>query len=278
MKIHIFQKYLGEFLIRHGNMLDKSIKVKFSVTFPLQIVLFGVGMGIGSLILNGIFIIILGFILVIGLCLLFGAISEFSKALLLTIGKYFIKLSETARFSAKIINQSRQDSLDKRYVIQISNKEWFANASDVNCQIGLIGHVGDHEDLQITKTHDEKIQNRFPAGAGGDGVWTDNDSPKIDIARRLGKFVRFIRVDYNENKFYVTARDYGKSKTIEIPCNQGKHSFLVSISGNIKSGIFYSVFNVEVIYRGTNDIELKIKEENISSVVKDSKNQKPLWA
>jgi hypothetical protein len=232
---------------------------------------------------SGVQVILIIFMTAIIVALFFGLFLVLFKIIgvvLISLGEVFTRQSQTARFSAKIIDQSQKTSLDKKFAVQISNKEWFADGENVSCNIGLVGHVADYDDLQILKAFDELPKNNFPPGSGGSGIWTDNDSEKIDIRHNSHKLLKFIKVDFSESKFYVSLTDYGKNNVIEIPCKPGKNLFLINLFGDIKDGKFYCNFEVEVIYKGKNDIGVKVKKENILVNVSQKKTEKlvSLWS
>lgn len=283
MKITVFhiEKSTGLFFQEWGSRLKNNIKTDRILSF-ISVSPFSL-LSIITMVNLGIQVVLIVFMTAIITSLLFGlflALFKFIGAVLISIGEVFMRLSQTARFSAKVVDQSQSNSLDKKYVIQISNQEWFADCENVSCGVGLVGHVSDYEDIQIAKTFDESNKNSFPIGSGGSGIWTDNDSAKIDIPRKSGRFLKFIKICFSENKFYASLTDYGKDKLIEIPCGVGKHLFLINISGDIKNGNFYCSFKVEVVYRGKNDVELKIENEQIAVNISQRKQEKivSLWS
>jgi hypothetical protein len=283
MKITVFhiEKSIGLFFQEWGSRLkndmktDRILSLISASPFSLWSIITMVNLGVQI-----IFIIFMTAIIVALFFGLFLALFKFIGIALISLGEVFTNQSQAARFSAKIIDQSQNNSLDKKYVVQIVNREWFADCKNVSCNIGLVGHVSDYDDLQILKTFDELPKNSFPSGSGGSGVWTDNDGAKTSISRKSRRFLKFIQVSFSENKFYVSLTDYGKDKLIEIPCGVGKHLFLINVFGDIKDWNFYCNFKVEVVYKGKNDIKLKIENEQVVVNVAQRKQEKmvSLWS
>jgi len=155
MKITVFhiEKSIGLFFQEWGSRLKSDIKTDRILSFisvsPFSIWSVITMVNLGIQVVLAIIIGIISMAILVSLFFgLFLALFKFIGSILYSVGDFFTKQSKVARFSCKIIPQVEKYQ-KAEYIIEISNNEWFTDAKNVSCSIGLGATAQDFEDRVI---------------------------------------------------------------------------------------------------------------------------------
>ncbi len=278
--IYNFQKEFGNFLKNNavelkniGEVTQKIIIVLLDVFISgLGVIyMWKLGLELFILIISTPIIVVL---LYLFFSVFFGLLSKFLE----TIGDWFVKNSKLARFSCKVIPQVEKYQ-KAEYIIEISNNEWFADAKDVKCSIGIGATVQDFEDRVIfDRFENNKKPRAIPYFLSG--RWISEKENRVDIFRNKSKTMRFIKADILNNEIIVIGNSPDNDRPRDTSLPPRKYIFPISIYGKIKNGDFHAQFNIEVTYKGKDEISFAIMGNNFVAVdvVEKKSGEVPLWS
>jgi len=276
------EKSFGIFLQEWGNRLKNDVKTDrilsyISVSpFSIWSIIYMVDSGI-KLILAIIFGVVPMVILVSLLFGLFLALFKFIGSLLNKIGGSFIRQSQTARFSCKIISDVKK-YVKAEYFVEIKNGEWFADATDVKCHIEIGPTAEDYEDREIYTTF-KHVKEQKPVPILIIGKWISETEETTDIKKGKSKIARFIKADIPNDEIIVFGNSANDGKPSDVSLPPRKRIFFVSANGRIKGGSFSTRFQILVTYKGKDEVDVKINgNENVVVEIIPKKSETVLFA
>lgn len=259
-----FQNTLGDEFVEFGNHLIDNLKAINAVSAIIDLVLTGFGiMEIISLGLNFLWVTVLTTVLAISLFFFLRIFIKLIGKAINRAGEFFIKQSKTARFRVELIPKIR-DYEKAEYTIRVSNKEWFENATDVSCSIGLGLTAQDFEDRDIVgKFEKDNKDKSFFHPFFLSGRWISENENIVNINKGKDKSIRFVSADVLKNELVVQGNSVDNHRERNTNLPPRKYFFPIVIRGEVKGGLFSSVFHVTCSYKGRHELDCSIDGKRV---------------
>jgi len=92
--------------------------------------------------------------------------------------------------------------------------------------------------------------------------------------------MRFIKADILNNELIVIGNSPDNYKPRDTSLPPRKYVFFISINGQIKNGDFSAQFNIEITYKGKDEISYSIMGNDFvtAEVVEKNQNKSPIWS